>query len=427
MNRRIFIYFFVSVVLVAGYIFEDKWLPLFSGTKVTDANKSTASGGKRNTGPISVLAAKAQTGQMPISRQTIGSIVPVEASVLTTSTSGILDKVLVTDGALVKKGDLIAQLDTRTIDGTIVKDQAILLRDQATLQNSLIAAKRAKELLAKGLNSQQAGNDADTASQVAAATVNYDRAVLSADQVALSLMQIRAPFDGRLGAILLSPGAYLSPGTSVASITQLDPVFVEFALPDRDADLIQRASRGQMLTVEIRSQTNSSAAPVRGPVVFVDSTIDAISGTFKMRAQLDNSQSQLKIGQSVNVDVSAGVLKNLVLVPNQSVVPTATGNAVYVVKADSTIEMRPVDLALRNDQQAGISKGLSEGEVVVQEGQINLANGAAVTVISAAKPTPANVTTPEKSTKTGVEIQSAKKNQIKQTDGNAAASGSTAP
>jgi membrane fusion protein, multidrug efflux system len=402
--RRLIVLLLVIAVLTTAYFTQAKWLPQATAlwqskfgstttTAVTDASSSASK--KRGAAPITVLIAKAESGSLPITRQTIGTIVPVASSILTAASSGILADVLVKDGATVKKGDLIAQLDTRTIDATIVKDKAILLRDQATLQNSLITSKRAKELLAKGLNSQQAGNDADTASQVAAATENYDRAVLAADQVTLSLTEIRAPFDGKLGTILLSPGAFVAPGTSVATIMQLDPVYAEFALPDRDADLIHKSFADRKLTVDVAPQSTAQPQTVKGPIVFVDTSIDANSGTFKMRAEIPNADMKFLSGQAINVDVTAGAIENLILVPNQAVTPTASGNAVYIVKQDNTIEVRPVEIALRGDQMAGIAKGLSAGEQVVIEGQINLVNGSPVKIGSPAadkKVTSANST-----------------------------------
>lgn len=392
MTRRVISYLIIIALAAAGYIFQDKWLPQVqalwqgkSGAAQTAATKDAAGGkNKGGAGPMTVLVAKAQSGSLPITRQTIGTIVPTASSILTSSTSGILAQVLVKDGATVKKGDLIAQLDTRTIRATIAKDEATLAKDLATLQNSIITAKRAKDLLVQGLNSKQAGSDADTASKVAAATQIYDEAVLAADYVALSLTEIRAPFDGKLGTILLSPGAYMAPGTSVATITQLDSVYAEFALPDRDAELIHKSFADSSLTVEIGSQTASQHQTVKGPIVFVDSSVDVGSGTFKMRAKIPNADGKFLSGQAINVDVTAGTLTKLILVPNQAVTPTATGNAVYVVKDDSTVEVRPVEIALRSDNMAGLSKGLSENEQVVVEGQINLVNGAAVKIGQAA-------------------------------------------
>jgi membrane fusion protein, multidrug efflux system len=392
--RRLIGLVLVCAVLLTAYVTPANWLPQatalwqskFGSAKTVASTDVTGSGSKKRggAGTITVLVAKAETGSIPITRQTIGTIVPIAASVLTTSTSGILSEVLMKDGAWVKKGDLIAHLDTKTIDATIVKDKAILLRDQATLQNSLITKRRAKELLAKGLNSQQAGNDADTASQVAAATENYDRAVLAADEVALSLTEIRAPFDGKLGTILLSPGAFVAPGTSVATITQLDPVYAEFSLPDRDAELIHKSFADRTLTVDVAAQFTANSQTVKGPIVFVDTSIDANSGTFKMRAEIPNSKLLLLSGQAINVDVTAGAMENLVLVPNQAVTPMASGNAVYIVKKDNTIEVRPVEIALRGDKIAGINKGVAAGEQVVIEGQINLVNGSTVKIGTAA-------------------------------------------
>jgi len=388
MTRRVFIYLIIIALAAAGYFLQDKWLPQVQalwqakfGTAPTAANKDPAGGKKKGgAGPITVIVAKAQSGSLPITRQTIGTIVPTASSILTSSTSGILADVLVKDGANVKKDDLVARLDSRVINATINKDQATLVKDQATLENANTAAKRAKDLLNKGLNSKQAGDDADTAAKVAAAAVNVDQAVLAADQVTLSLTEIHAPFDGKLGTILLSPGAFVSPGTSVATITQLESVYAEFSLPDRDAELIHKSFADSSLTVEVSSQTATQHQTVKGPIVFVDSTVDLGSGTFKMRAKIPNADGKFLSGQAIDVDVTAGTLTNLILVPNQAVTPTATGNAVFVVKEDSTVEVRPVEIALRSDNMAGLSKGLSENEQVVVEGQINLVNGAAVKI-----------------------------------------------
>ena len=389
--RRLIGLLLVCAVLVTAYFTEARWLPQATalwqakfGSPKTAATTDSSSSKKRGGGPITVLVAKAETGSMPITRQTIGTIIPSASSILTAATSGILADVYVKDGATVKKRDLIAQLDTRTIRATINKDQAILDKDQATLQNSVITAKRAKDLLLQGLNSKQAGNDADTASRVAAATDNYDQAVLAADQVALTLTEIRAPFDGKLGTILLSPGAFVAPGTSVATITQLDPVYAEFALPDRDTALIHKSFADGNLTVNVAAQSTAKPQLIKGPIVFVDSSVDANSGTFKMRAQITNADMGFLSGQAINVDVTAGSIENLVLVPNQAVTPTSTGNAVYVVKDDSTIEVRPVEIALRGDKMVGLAKGLSAGEQVVIEGQINLVNGSPIRIGEAA-------------------------------------------
>lgn len=382
MLRRLIGILLICAVLVAGYYYKDKWLPrvatLWQATPNAAAPSSTNP--KKGAGPITVLVAKAQLGSMPITRQTIGTIVPSASSILTPASSGILAEIFAKDGATVKKGDLIAQLDTRTIRATIARDEATLVKDQATLQNSIITAKRTKELLLQGLSSKQIGNDADTASRVAAATENYDRAVLAADQVALSLTEIRAPFDGRLGTILLSLGAFVAPGTSVASITQLDPVYAEFSLPDRDVELISKSFADGTLSVGVSAQSTGGSQPSKGPIIFVDTSIDSNTGTFKMRAKISNADLRFLAGQAINVDVVAGTFDNLILVPNQAVTPAASGNAVYLVKDDNTIEVRPVVIVLRDENLAGLSSGLKPGEQVVIEGQISLTNGSPVKV-----------------------------------------------
>ncbi len=371
------------------YYYRDLWLPkvapyvssIYPSAK-TEAPKNAAGGaGRRGAGPITVLVAKAEEGSLPISRQTIGTIAPVASSALTTSVAGIVSEIKVKDGADVKKGDLIAQLDARVIHATIIKDQATLAKDKVTLDNLKATMQRTLQLASKGVVAKQASEDATAAMNVAAQAVTYDQAVLDADAVNLSLTEIRAPFDGRIGKVALSPGAYVAAGTAVATVTQLNPVFAEFSLPEGDSVAVRDAFNAKTLTATVtlagQSKTRSS---IQGPVVFVDNAIDPASGTLKMRAQLTNDDVALLVGQSINVRVDLGQTAKMVLVPNVAVTPSATGSVVYVVKPDNTIEVRPIELAMRGENSAGLNKGLSLGEQVVIEGQINLVNGSTVLI-----------------------------------------------
>jgi membrane fusion protein, multidrug efflux system len=389
MIKKLVLWLLILAVAGSAYYYRDMWLPkvtpylayVYPGAK-TDAPKTAAGGsGRRGAGPITVLVAKAEEGTLPISRQTIGTIAPVASSALTTSVSGIVSEIKVKDGADVKKGDLVAQLDARVIRATIIKDQATLAKDQVTLDNLKATMQRTSQLATRGIVAKQASEDATAAMNVAAQAVVFDQAALDADAVNLSLTEIRAPFDGRIGTVALSPGAYVAAGTAVATVTQLNPVFAEFSLPEGDSVAVRDAFNAKTLTatVTLTGQTKKRDS-IQGPVVFVDNSIDPASGTLKMRAQLANEDVALLVGQSINVRVDLGQTAKMVLVPNVAVTPSATGNAVYVVKADNTIEVRPIDLAMRGENLAGLAKGLALGEQIVTEGQINLVNGSPVLI-----------------------------------------------
>jgi membrane fusion protein, multidrug efflux system len=389
MIRRLTIWILILAAVGSTYYYRDMWSPklapylssIYPAAK-TDTARPASGTARRGAGPITVLVAKAEEGTLPLTRDTIGTIVPVASSALTTSISGIVSEINVKDGADVKKGDLIAQLDARVIRATIIKDQATLAKDQVTLDNLKATMQRTVQLATKGVVAKQTGDDAIAAMNVAAQAVIFDQAALDADHVNLSLTEIRAPFDGRIGTVALSPGAYVAAGTAIATVTQLSPVFAQFSLPESDSFAVRDAFDAKTLNAEVMltSLDKKKRNAIQGPVVFVDNSIDPASGTLKMRAQLTNDNGGLLAGQSINVKVDLGQSAKMILVPNVAVTPTSTGSAVYIVKSDNTIEVRPIELGLRGESSAGLTKGLLLGEQVVTEGQINLVNGSPVII-----------------------------------------------
>lgn len=336
----------------------------------------------RNAQPTPVVVAEAKAGSLPIQRTTIGTIVPVATTAVSSPAAGIVAKVLVKDGALVKAGDLLVQLDDRALVAAVGKDKASLARDQATLDNANTSLKRIQDLVNKGIDTSQSGDDALAAVKVAEAQIGVDEAQLAADNVALTNTKILAPFDGQLGVVLVSAGAYVGAGTSVATVTQMKPVYAEFSVSESDLQLARNALTGNELKVSLTpTMAITGSVPVTGAINFIDNNVDNASGTFKLRATLANDDGALWPGQSLNVQMQAGDLKNLILVPNVAVMPQENGSISYVVKADGTIETRPVTVAVRVNDMAGISHGLNAGDKVVVEGQANLSAGSKVHIV----------------------------------------------
>lgn len=330
---------------------------------------------------IAVTVAVAKTGSLPIMRETIGTIVPVASTALTSPISGIVANVLGKDGAEVKAGDLLIQLDDRTIKANIQRDEAQLVKDQATLDAANATLNRVQTLAKTGVDTQQQVSDAESAAKQAAATLLVDQANIAADKVTLSQTQIRAPFDGKLGAMLFSAGAYVAPGTDVVLLTQMKPVYAEFMLPEPDLDLIRTTLTNNSLTAEVYpTQGDPANSSATGKIVFIDNLVDAASGTFKLRMLLDNDGEKFWPGQSLKVDVKAGQADNLVVVPMVALQPLSGGYVCYVVKPDNTVEQRKVTVAVSDGNSAGISQGLAQGETVVTEGQASLTNGTHVMV-----------------------------------------------
>ena len=349
-------------------------------TVQTDSRKS---GNRSGGGEHAVKVAVATAGSLPIQRTTIGTVVAVASTAVNSPEAGNVAILNVKDGAIVKKGELIAQLDDRAIRATVVKDQASVAKSQATLNDAQLVLKRTQDLVTKGIDTSQAGDDALAALRVAEAQLQVDQAQLAADQVTLDDTKILAPFDGQLGVVSVSLGAYLSAGSPVATITQMKPIYADFTLPETDLALIRETlSTGTLKATATAVSADGKDTSESGPVNFLDNNIDAASGTVRLRATLDNQSGNFWPGQSLRVLVEAGQADNLVLVPGVAVQPQENGSISYVVKTDNSIEVRPVTVALRANGMAGLSAGLQPGEKVVTEGQASLANGSKVKLAS---------------------------------------------
>jgi multidrug efflux system membrane fusion protein len=396
--RRALILMFCAVLFIAAYLARAEiapYLPFGIATALApqkaadttaDAARPNGRAGARTPGKITVEVVAAKAGSLPIERQTIGTIVPTASTALGSPAAGIVAEVPAKDGAEVKAGDLLVRLDDRTIKATVARDRATITKDQATLDDANATLQRDLSLVKTGVDSKQAGDDAMAAVRVAQAAIDVDQAVLAGDEVALSQTEIRAPFDGQLGVVSPSVGAFVAPGASVATLTRMKPVYAEFTLPETDLDLARAALAAGKLGVSVRSSLSSRDAASTGPIIFIDNAVDPASATFKLRALLANDDGALWPGQSLDVKVTAGLQDGLVLVPNVAVEPQDSGAVSYVVKPDNTVDIRKVNVALRVGSMAGITDGLKAGESVVVEGQAALASGTAVRISTGAKP-----------------------------------------
>lgn len=380
-----------AVVLIALFAFAG-WRHLHSTGAAFTPAQQTASGGKsaqasgsaaKGGGVVSVTAAPATAGSLPVLRDTFGSIVPLASTALSSQEAGIVAAIMVKDGQSVKAGDIILQLEDRAIRAELVKDSAVLAKDQATLQDAMTNLERTRALIARGAATIQAGDDAEAAIHVPQAAIRVDLAQIAADQVTLANRLIKAPFDGRLGAVLVSPGAFVSAGTPVVTLTQMTPVYAQFTLTEVDLPAALRAiDRAALVVSGGPTGAGQSDVVLNSPVVFIDNQVDMASGTVQMRALLANDDGAFWPGQSLSLHVKLADVDDLVLVPGVAVQPQSDGSVVYVVAADNTIDVRKVTVALRAGDQAGISDGLTAGEMVVTEGHGALSKGTKVVIVA---------------------------------------------
>ncbi|SOC86118.1 RND family efflux transporter, MFP subunit [Ensifer adhaerens] len=349
--------------------------------KGADASKGAAEPGKRGGGVTTVKVAEAKTGDLPMLRNSFGYVTARDTTSLASPVAGVVTDVKVQNGAEVKAGDLLVAYDTRALEATLAKDQATLAKDQSIFENAKITLDRATNLGEKGASTQQTTDNAKAALQQAEAALALDHAQIQADQVAISNAQIVAPYDGKIGVISVSKGAYVAAGTAVGTIVDNKNVYAVFTLSEADLMLARESLGKKELSVSVQPTNASDGTKTFDiPVSFIDNSVDQASGTFRLWAAFDNSAKIFWPGESINAIATVGIARNLVLVPNVAVAPQQDGMSVFVIGDDNKAQMRTVKVAFRSNGTAGITDGLKAGEKVVIEGQQSLTSGSAVKI-----------------------------------------------
>ncbi|RWF65270.1 efflux RND transporter periplasmic adaptor subunit [Mesorhizobium sp.] len=356
-----------------------------NGTEKTAKAPDNAKGGGGGSHSASIVSAAATTADFPIRRYAIGFVSSPEVVAINARVSSQIVSIAVKDGQMVKAGDLLISLDDRALKAQLAKDQATLVKDQAMLVSAQADLQRAKDLVAKQAGTQQTYDQALAAQKAAAATIDADKATIDADTVQLSYASISAPISGRLGAVNVSVGDLVttsngnsSSSTPLVTITQMDPLQVNFTLPESNLALLHKALADPQQG-DVTLTKDGDPTPIgKGTLDFVDSSVDTASGTIATRASVPNPDLSLWPGEYVNVVLDAGTMPQMTSVPTVAVQPSQKGPFVYVVKPDNTVEMRPVQVALTEGDNSAISQGLKGGEKVVVEGQTRLKDGAAV-------------------------------------------------
>ena len=323
--------------------------------------------------PRPVFVAAVTTQDVPLYLDEIGTTAPFETVDVKPQVTGQIISREFTDGADVKKGDLLFRIDPRPYEATLAAAKA----DAALAQANL---KRMMELQAKNVTASQ---ELDTARANAMRT----EAAVAAAQVNLDFCSIRAPIDGRAGLRNVDVGNVVSPGgtTPLVTIQGLDPIYTDFTVAEPDLPLVRSYLDNPNLKVMTDAEDDKVDAR-SGQLYFIDNAVQAGAGTVKVRAVTPNSDRALWPSQFVRVRLILDVLKDATLVPGGAVQIGQNGPYVFVVKEDSTLDLRQVKPGQTHGDLTVINEGVRAGEMVVVSGQLQLAPGAKVIVKEAAGP-----------------------------------------
>jgi len=389
---------FLAWALCAGFFAILSSLMLQGCASSTNAARPAKKG--EGGGAVPVTVTKVVQKDVPIDIQVVGNVEAYLTVTVKPQISGEITEALFREGDFVRKGDQLFTVDPRTYQAQLNQTQANLAKDKATLAQieANLARDQANEkyaqaeaaryaslfehrLVSKEQSEQMRANaDAVSAAvradlaaiQSAQATVKATEAALENAKVMLTYTVIRSPLDGRTGNLDVKQGNVISPNASLMTINQVEPIYVTFAVPEAQ---LRSVSKGQKVMV---SSQDDSTPPQTGELTFIDNTVDSTTGTIRLKGTFPNKDHKLWPGEFVRVTLRLATRPNALVVPNQVVQTGQDGTYVFVVKADRTVDSRPVVAGARVDQDLVIESGLEAGETVVLEGQLRLAPGSRV-------------------------------------------------
>ncbi|MEI6000577.1 MdtA/MuxA family multidrug efflux RND transporter periplasmic adaptor subunit [Paraburkholderia bengalensis] len=383
----------VAIVLIAGIVLV-RWHPWNKNAQGASAAASASGAqpgraGRRGAGgpgganaPQPVHVATARQGEMPVVLNALGTVTPLANVTVRTQLTGTLQTVAFQEGQMVKKGDLLAQVDPRPYQISLANAEGTLAKDTALLQTARLDLKRYQTLLAQdSIASQQVDTQASLVKQYEG-QVKSDQANIDTFKLDLTYARITAPVSGRVGLRQVDAGNYVTPGDTngVVVITQLQPISVIFTTSEDNLPAILKGMRsGAKMSVTAYDRSNTTSLEA-GYLETIDNQIDTTTGTVKLRATFQNNEGLLFPNQFVNTRLLVDVVKNAVIVPTSAVLNGSMGSFVYVVKPDNTVSVRPVKTGPVDGERTSIASGLQVGERVVTDGSDRLKEGAKITI-----------------------------------------------
>jgi multidrug efflux system membrane fusion protein len=354
--------------------------PKIKALQSTQSPAPTSGKGKKGGGTTPVVAARAKKGNIGVYYSGLGAVTPVYTDLVRSRVDGELMKVLFKEGQIVKKGDLLAEIDPRPYQVQLDQAQGQLLHDQALLKNAHVDLDRYKILL-----NQQAIPEQQYATQEALVTqyegtIKTDQAAIDSAKLNLTYSRITAPIDGRVGLRLVDPGniVHATDTTGLVVITQLDPISVIFTISeDQLPPVLEKMHAGAQLHVEAWDREVKNRLG-QGTLETIDNQIDPTTGTLRLRANFENKAGKLFPSQFVNARLLVEEKTGVVVVPNATIQRNAQSTYVWLIKPDNTVTVRPITVGVTEGDQTEITSGVDAGDALVTVGVDRLLEGSRV-------------------------------------------------
>jgi RND family efflux transporter MFP subunit len=354
-----------------------KWFPpagWFGG------DRAAAQGPAGRAGPrtVAVEVATAVRKPTPVLVEALGTVTTMASVAIKTRLDNEIVGIHFTDGADVKQGDLLVTLDSRAIEAQIAQAEGTLARDQAQLDGAERDLRRNTDLVAKGAGPQLNVENSKTQADTYRAAIKADLGVIENLKVQLSYCTIRAPISGRISQAAVKVGNFVRSAdlTPIATINQVAPVYVTFAVPQRSLPELRLASAEAQAPVEVIIPGESRHS--KGSIAMVENTVDPTTGMVNVRAAMPNDDELLWPGTLVSVQATVRT-EDAVVVPSSAVQVSQQGPFVFIVK-DNVATVALVKVSRLLGEQTVIASGVADGDVVVTDGHLQLTNGARVAI-----------------------------------------------
>jgi membrane fusion protein, multidrug efflux system len=334
------------------------------------------------TQPVGVTTVKAQDIRVVLDE--LGTVTPLATITVQPQLSGLLMKLGFEEGQIVKKGDLLAQIDQRPYEVSLHQYEGQLVRDQAALKEAEVDLERYRNLQKQDAIASQTVDDQVWQVHQDEGTVRLDQAQVDAQKLNIVYCNITSPVTGRVGIRLVDPGNYIQVGsaTGIVVVTQMDPISVIFNVPeDAVPEVLKQLKVAQSLQVIAYDRANV-AQLATGTLKAVDTQIDTTTGTVRMRAIFANADGILYPQQFVNIRLLVNTQHDMPAVPRNAVQYGAAGPFVYVLSDNNTVKVRAVKLGAQDGDMLAVQSGLSSGERVVTDGADQLRDGVHVSIVN---------------------------------------------
>jgi len=380
-NRNKFIIFFVCLLVISTTIYiliATSPFKIVMTASAANSKKENLIKKKKET-IFKVISEKAKTKNIPIFLESIGTVLPIESAVVKTQLSGELKSVQFKEGQLVKNGDLLAEIDSKTYQAQLMQYEGQLLKDKALLNNARLDLKRYKMLIDTGGISKQTLDTQNWLVKQYEGAVKSDKGLLEVAKINLDRCKIKAPISGLAGLRKVNPGNYVqvSDPNGIVIINKLQPISVIFSLPsDHIQKIINKFKTKSKITVSALDKQKEHILD-SGDLVSSENQIDSTTGTIKLKAIFKNENLILFPNQFVNIKVLIDFFEDAIVIPTSAIQRDKKGDFVYLIK-NNKVKINYISTSIEHENETIGVSGIKKNDSVVSEGTNGLFDGAEV-------------------------------------------------